>query len=103
MTNTTKNTSAILRFGKRGTRTTAMWAGKVLGAVAGQGGTLSAVRWRPRFWAMRSTFIVAAWTTFSPTTKQRLPKAKASSFGKVRHEFGPGLKQKIENQAGDFI
>jgi len=23
--------------------------------------------------------------------------------GKVRHEFGPGLKQKIENNAGDFI
>jgi uncharacterized RmlC-like cupin family protein len=23
--------------------------------------------------------------------------------GKVRHEFGPGLKQKIENEAGDFI
>jgi uncharacterized RmlC-like cupin family protein len=23
--------------------------------------------------------------------------------GKVRHEFGPGLKQAIENQAGDFI
>jgi uncharacterized RmlC-like cupin family protein len=23
--------------------------------------------------------------------------------GKVRHEFGPGLKQKIENKAGDFI
>ena len=23
--------------------------------------------------------------------------------GKVRHEFGPGLKQTIENQAGDFI
>ena len=23
--------------------------------------------------------------------------------GKVRHEFGPGLKQVIENEAGDFI
>ena len=23
--------------------------------------------------------------------------------GKVRHEFGPGLKQAIENEAGDFI
>jgi uncharacterized RmlC-like cupin family protein len=23
--------------------------------------------------------------------------------GRVRHEFGPGLKQVIENQAGDFI
>ena len=23
--------------------------------------------------------------------------------GKVRHEFGPGLKQVLENQAGDFI
>jgi len=23
--------------------------------------------------------------------------------GKVRHEFGPGLKQALENQAGDFI
>src|SRR5438034_7077648 len=23
--------------------------------------------------------------------------------GKVRHEYGPGLKQKIDNQAGDFI
>ena len=23
--------------------------------------------------------------------------------GKVRHEFGPGLKQTIENEAGDFI
>ena len=23
--------------------------------------------------------------------------------GKVRHEFGPGLKQMIENEAGDFI
>src|SRR2546430_16383204 len=23
--------------------------------------------------------------------------------GKVRHEFGPGLKQAIENKAGDFI
>ncbi|HEY3600882.1 MAG TPA: cupin domain-containing protein [Chthoniobacterales bacterium] len=23
--------------------------------------------------------------------------------GKVRHEFGPGLKEAIENQAGDFI
>jgi uncharacterized RmlC-like cupin family protein len=23
--------------------------------------------------------------------------------GKVRHEYGPGLKQSIENQAGDFI
>ena len=23
--------------------------------------------------------------------------------GRVRHEFGPGLRQKIENQAGDFI
>src|SRR5215469_7650623 len=23
--------------------------------------------------------------------------------GKVRHEFGPGCKQAIENQAGDFI
>ena len=23
--------------------------------------------------------------------------------GKVRHEFGPGLKQVLENEAGDFI
>ena len=23
--------------------------------------------------------------------------------GKVRHEFGPGLKQAVENEAGDFI
>ena len=23
--------------------------------------------------------------------------------GRVRHEYGPGLKQKIENEAGDFI
>jgi len=23
--------------------------------------------------------------------------------GKVRHEFGPGLKQTVENEAGDFI
>src|SRR2546430_8576677 len=23
--------------------------------------------------------------------------------GKVRHEFGPGLKQMVENEAGDFI
>ena len=23
--------------------------------------------------------------------------------GKVRHEFGPGLKQVMENEAGDFI
>jgi uncharacterized RmlC-like cupin family protein len=23
--------------------------------------------------------------------------------GKVRHEYGPGLEQKIDNQAGDFI
>ena len=23
--------------------------------------------------------------------------------GKVRHEYGPGLEQKVDNQAGDFI
>ena len=23
--------------------------------------------------------------------------------GRVRHEFGPGLKKSVENQAGDFI
>jgi uncharacterized RmlC-like cupin family protein len=23
--------------------------------------------------------------------------------GKVRHEFGPGLKESLDNQAGDFI
>jgi uncharacterized RmlC-like cupin family protein len=40
----------------------------------------------------------------SPTrTSCRLRSDPLIIEGKVRHEFGPGLKQEIENQAGDFI
>src|SRR5947209_5631823 len=101
MTNTTRNTSAISRSGKRGTRKTATSAGKVRGAAAVPVGTSNAVPWRPRYSAIRSIFTAAASITFSPITKRRLRETAAGKLGKGEIDMQPG--QEFEEALDDDL